>query len=131
MIVLSFIFWMCYCDQMKNKKHGVSPHFSVEVLKQRYLECECPIERTHWHIIWLLADTTHPRTPCEVAEIVGCTPDWVRKLLKRYNANIRYGIQIFHSPLFCHARQSKHKHINRIAKRGEVPTFNVLECGSR
>ena len=71
---------------MKKKKHEVSPHFSVEVLKQRYLECECPRERTHWHIIWLLADTTHSRTPREVAEIVGCTPDWVRKLLKRYNA---------------------------------------------
>ena len=36
--------------------------------------------------IWFLSDTTHPRTPREVAEIVGCTPDWVRKLLKRYNA---------------------------------------------
>ena len=71
---------------MKKKKHEVFPHFSVEVLKQRYLECECPRERTHWHIIWLLSDTTHPRTPREVAEIVGCTPDWVRKLLKRYNA---------------------------------------------
>ena len=34
-----------------------------------------------------LLDTTHPRTPREVAEIVGCTPDWVRKLLKRYNAD--------------------------------------------
>ena len=71
---------------MKEKKRWVFPHFSVEVLKQRYLECECPRERTHWHIIWLLADTTHPRTPRQVAEIVGCTPDWVRKLLKRYNA---------------------------------------------
>ena len=71
---------------MKEKKRRVFPHFSVEVLKQRYLECECPRERTHWHIIWLLADTTHPRTPRQVAEIVGCTPDWVRKLLKRYNA---------------------------------------------
>ena len=58
----------------------------MEVLKQRYLECECPWERTHWHIIWLLADTTHSRTPRQVAEIVGCTADWVRKLLKRYNA---------------------------------------------
>lgn len=86
MIVLAFIFWICYCEQMKKKKHEVSSHFSVEVLKQRYLECECPLERTHWHIIWLLADTTHLRTPREVAEIVGCTPDWVRKLLKRYNA---------------------------------------------
>ena len=50
MIVPAFIFWVCYCDQRKNKKHGGFPHFSVEVLKQRYLECECPIERTHWHL---------------------------------------------------------------------------------
>ena len=71
---------------MKKKKHQVFPHFSVEVLEQRYLECECPRERTHWHIIWLLADTTHSRTPHQIAEIVRCTPDWVRKLLKRYNA---------------------------------------------
>ena len=71
---------------MKKKKHQVFPHFSVEVLEQRYLECECPRERTHWHIIWLLADTTHSRTPRQIAEIVRCTPDWVRKLLKRYNA---------------------------------------------
>ena len=30
---------------------------------------------THWHIIWLLADTRDSRTPRQVAEIVGCTPD--------------------------------------------------------
>ena len=71
---------------MKKQKHEVFPHFSVEVVKQRYLECECLRERTHWHIIWLLADTRDSRTPRQVAEIVGCTPDWVRKLLKRYNA---------------------------------------------
>ena len=71
---------------MKKTKHEVLPHFPIEVVKQRYLGCQCPRERTHWHIIWLLGDTTHPRTPREVAEIVGCTPDWVRKLLKRYNA---------------------------------------------
>ncbi|MDE0085371.1 MAG: hypothetical protein OXU23_06640 [Candidatus Poribacteria bacterium] len=53
---------------MKKKKHEVFPHFSVEVLREKYLECECPRERTHWHIIWLLADTTHPRTPREVDE---------------------------------------------------------------
>ncbi len=78
---------------MKKKKHEVLPHFSVEVLRQRYLECKCTRERTHWHIIWLLADTTHPRTPREVAEIVGCTPDWVRKLLKRYNAEGETALQ--------------------------------------
>ena len=71
---------------MKNTKHRVSLHFPIAVLKQRYLDCQCPRERTHWHIIWLLADTEDPRTPSEVAKIVGCTADWVRKLLKRYNA---------------------------------------------
>ncbi|MDE0480999.1 MAG: winged helix-turn-helix domain-containing protein [Candidatus Poribacteria bacterium] len=78
---------------MKKKKHEVFPHFSVEVLRQKYLECECPRERTHWHIIWFLADTTHPRTPREVAEIVGRTPDCVRKLLKSYNAQGEAAIQ--------------------------------------
>lgn len=78
---------------MKKKKHEVFPHFSVEVLREKYLECECPRERTHWHIIWLLADPTHPRTPREVAEIVGRTPDCVRKLLKRYNTEGEAALQ--------------------------------------
>ncbi len=72
---------------MKNTKHGVSPHFSIEALKQRYLACECPRERMRWHAIWLLADTENPRKPREVAAIVGCTTDCVRKLRRRYNAD--------------------------------------------
>ena len=71
---------------MKNIRHQVVPHFSVEALKQKYLNCHCPRERPHWHIIWLLAQTDTPRMPREVAAIVGCTPDCVRKLLRRYNA---------------------------------------------
>ena len=71
---------------MKNIRHQVVPHFSVEALKQKYLNCDHPRERTHWHIIWLLAQTDTPRMPREVATIVGCTPDCVRKLLRRYNA---------------------------------------------
>ena len=72
---------------MKNTKHGVSPHFSIEALKQRYLACECPRERMRWHAIWLLADTENPRKPREVADIVGCTTDCVRKLRRHYNAD--------------------------------------------
>jgi transposase len=84
-IVLFFL--ICYTKHMKNTKHGVSPHFSIEALKQRYLACECPRERMRWHAIWLLADTEHPRTPREVADIIGCTVDCVRKLRRRYNAD--------------------------------------------
>ncbi len=51
-IFLVYIFFLiCYCEEMKKKKHEIFPHFSVEVLRQKYLECECPRERTHWHII--------------------------------------------------------------------------------
>ena len=53
-IILVYIFQICYCSWMKHIKHQIFPHFSVEVLKQRYLECECPCERTHWHIIPIL-----------------------------------------------------------------------------
>ena len=84
-IVLFFL--ICYTKHMKNTKHGVSPHFSIEALKQRYMECECPRERMRWHAIWLLADTENPRKPREVAAIVGCTTDCVRKLRRRYNAD--------------------------------------------
>ena len=77
-IILVLFFFICYSKHMKNTKHGVSPHFSIEALKQRYLECECPRERMRWHAIWLLADTENPKTPREVADIVGCTADCVR-----------------------------------------------------
>ena len=69
---------------MKNNNQ-VASHFSVEALKQNYLNCAHPKERTHWHIIWLLADPNNPMTPTEVATIVGCTPDCVYKLRRRYN----------------------------------------------
>ena len=85
-IVLELFFTICYHAPMKNSNQ-VDPHFSVEKLKDRYLNCEHPKERTHWHIIWLLAQTDIPRTPREVAAIVGCSPDCVRKLRRRYNAH--------------------------------------------
>ena len=63
---------------MKNTKHGVSPHFSIEALKQRYLACECPRERMRWHAIWLLADIKSEKT---ARSIVGCTTDCVRRAI--------------------------------------------------
>ena len=86
-IIIVLFFLICYSKHMKNTKHGVLPHFSIEALKQRYLACECPRERMRWHAIWLLADTEHPRTPREVADIVGCTADCVRKLRRHYNVD--------------------------------------------
>ena len=85
-LFLHYFFNAVINHPMKNIRHQVAPHFSVEALKQKYLNCQPPRERTHWHIIWLLAQTDTPKMPREVAAIVGCTPDCVRKLLRPYDA---------------------------------------------
>ena len=84
--ILVNIFLICYSEQMKKKKHQVFPHFSVEVLKQRYRECECPRERTHCILFGFLLTPHIHEHPGKSLIIVGCTADWVRKLLKCYNA---------------------------------------------
>ena len=38
--VLGVLFFLIFYTKTKNTKHGVSPHFSIEALKQRYLACE-------------------------------------------------------------------------------------------
>ena len=44
-------------------------------------------EKTHWQTIWLLGRDNHLRAE-EVASIIGYSPDWVRKIVRRYN---KYG----------------------------------------
>ena len=79
---------------MSNEKQkGVSPHFTAEELKERYLGCKDPIERTHWQIIWLLVQTDAPKTPQQVAEVVGYSVNWVRTLRRRYNAEGAAGLE--------------------------------------
>jgi transposase len=61
----------------------VAPHLSVAELQHRYRHTRDPVERTHWQIIWLIASGS--RVP-EVARVVGYTANWVREIVRRYNA---------------------------------------------
>ena len=61
----------------------VTPRVSVDELAHRYRHAHDPVERTHWQIIWLVAQG-HP-VP-EVATLVGYTANWVRAIVRRYNA---------------------------------------------
>ncbi|MEJ7901263.1 MAG: winged helix-turn-helix domain-containing protein [Thermomicrobiales bacterium] len=61
----------------------VTPHLPVEELAQRYRHAHDPVERTHWHLLWLVA--AGHRVP-EVASLVGYTANWVREIIRRYNA---------------------------------------------
>ena len=62
----------------------VTPHLTVDDLEHRYRHCRVAVERTHWHIVWLVAQGRH--VP-EVATLVGYTANWVREIIRRYNAN--------------------------------------------
>jgi hypothetical protein len=38
-----------------NKPITVKAHLSIEAIETRYRKAKDPVERSHWHIIWLLA----------------------------------------------------------------------------
>jgi transposase len=67
----------------------VAPHLSVAELERRYRRAPEPVERTHWHLLWLVA--AGHRVP-DVAPLLGYTANWVRTIIRRYNADGPAGI---------------------------------------
>lgn len=70
---------------MPSRRLTVNPHLSYEELTQRYQHCRDSGEKTRWLAIRLMSHPAQPMTVEQVAEITGFTPDWVRKLIHRYN----------------------------------------------
>lgn len=62
----------------------LSPHLSVSDLEQRYRTARDPVERSHWHMLWLVA--CGQRLPV-VARLIGYSANWVREIVRRYNAD--------------------------------------------
>ena len=62
----------------------LTPHLALNELDQRYRTCRTPVERTRWHLLWLVAQGHH--VP-EAARLVGYSDDWARILIHRYNAD--------------------------------------------
>lgn len=65
-----------------NKRLTVRAHLSLADLRFRYREAKDPVARSHWHIIWLLAQG---KTTAETAEATGYRPAWIRTIAHRYN----------------------------------------------
>jgi transposase len=61
-------------------------HRSVSQLRYRYVSCRHPVEKPRWHALWLLARVDEPRTPAQVADLVGLSAVTVRAVLHRWNA---------------------------------------------
>lgn len=67
----------------------LTPHLSIAELEGRYRQSRDPVERTHWHMLWLVAQGHH--CPA-VARLVGYSEDWVRTIVHRYNATGPAGV---------------------------------------
>jgi len=60
-------------------------HATANQARARYRACRPPVEKTRWHAIWLLLRADPPRTPAQVAEVVGLSVITVRDVLHRWN----------------------------------------------
>lgn len=65
-----------------SKNLQITPHLSLEELEQRYRQAKNGIERSHYYIIWLLAQGKLTR---EVSELTGYSRSWVYELAWSYN----------------------------------------------
>jgi transposase len=61
-------------------------HRTVNQVRAKYRACRHPVEKVRWHAVWLLARTDEPRTPAQVAGLVGLSDVTVRAVLHRWNA---------------------------------------------
>ena len=62
-------------------------HRTANQLLALYRACRRPVEKVRWHALWLLARTDEPRTPAQVAGVVGLSDVSVRAVLHRWNAS--------------------------------------------
>lgn len=60
-------------------------HATANQARAKYRACRRPVERARWHAIWLLLRADQPRTPAQVAEVVGLSVITVRGVLHRWN----------------------------------------------
>jgi transposase len=64
------------------KRIQITPHLSVKELEQRYRQSTDGIERSHYQIIWLLAQGHRTE---EVAQVTGYSRSWIYELVWGYN----------------------------------------------
>jgi transposase len=64
------------------KQTTIEPHLDLTELETRYRRASDPVDRSQWHIIWLLAQN---RKVTQVGEVTGYSPTWIRELARRFN----------------------------------------------
>ncbi len=60
----------------------LADHLSEQDLFTRYQAAQRPIARTHWQVVWMVSQGFRTE---DIADAVGYSPTWIRKLVGRYN----------------------------------------------
>lgn len=72
------------------KRVTVQTELTTEELHDRYRSATNPVERTHWHILWLMKEG---HTPENIASMLGYTARWIRTIVQRWNKAGEQGIR--------------------------------------
>ncbi len=72
------------------KRVKIQTDLTAEELHERYRHTKDPVERTHWHILWLAKEG---KTPQVIAEVLGYTARWVRTVIGHWNAQGEPGLR--------------------------------------
>jgi transposase len=68
---------------MARHKLELQPHLSADDLYQRYRACRDAKEARRWHVLWLISQG---HTTQAAADTLGLSVSWVRRIVRRYNA---------------------------------------------
>jgi transposase len=74
------------------RRLSVIRHRTANQAWAKYRAGRNPVEKIRWHTIWLLLRTDQPRTPAQVAQIVGVSAVSVRATLHRWNEHGPQGL---------------------------------------
>src|SRR5215467_10511136 len=67
----------------------LEPHLSADELARRYRGTKDPVERSRWHVLWLLA---RGLTAKVIAGITGYSASWIGHIARRYNEHGPHGV---------------------------------------
>jgi len=62
-------------------------HLTANRARSKYRACRHPVEKVRWHALWLLPRADEPRTPAQVAAVVGLSAVTTRAVLRRWKAD--------------------------------------------
>lgn len=72
------------------KRVSIQTELTAEELQERYRRTTQAVERTHWHMVWLMKEG---QTPTEIASLLGYTARWIRTVVRRWNQQGEAGIR--------------------------------------